>query len=323
MRKKGWPLKIGLPASCVLLISLAGAASLAAESVGCGEGVEVRLRLLGEARSEAAGTAVEGQALAAAEQGRVVIVEIESAQNLRELQAAWVGQRLHFWQEGGAAVNYRALLGVDLEHETGQFPLTLQAGLAGGGRLACSALVRVEAGQFRLERLRVEPGFVTLSTRDRERAERETNRLQEIFAGVTPERLWSGGFRAPLEAAEGSGNFGARRVFNEESRSPHGGEDFSAPKGTPVLAAGRGRVALAEELFFSGNTVVLDHGLGLYTFYGHLDTLAVEAGAVVEAGAQVGTVGATGRVTGPHLHWAARLNRARVNPLELVALAAE
>ena len=301
-----------------MLLFALGTAARAAESVDCAKGVEVRLRLPGKE-----GKAATKEAAPEAEQGRVVVVEVRGEPGLRELQATWVGQRLHFWQERSPAVVYRALLGVDVEHKTGEFPLTLQARLAGGGRLACSALLRVEEGQFRLEELTVPPGFVQLSARDRERADRETKRLLEIFAGETLTRLWSGGFRLPLEAAEGSGNFGARRVFNQEPRSPHGGEDFSAPKGTPVFAAGRGRVVLAENFFFSGNTVVLDHGLGLYTFYGHLDTLAVKAGETVEAGTQLGTVGETGRVTGPHLHWAARLNRARVNPHELVELTSD
>ena len=301
----------GAGAILALLSLLGGASTAAAEGVACGDGVEVRFSLPGN------------ENVAAAAQGRVVLLEVRGAGELRNLQAAWVGQRLSFWQESASAQVYRALVGVDLEQKTGQFPLTLEAGLAGGGRVACSAVLRVEEGQFRLEKLTVAPGFVQLSASDRARAEEETKRLLEIFATASPERLWSGGFRAPLAVAEGSGNFGTRRIFNEEPRSPHGGEDFSAPKGTPVLAAGRGRVALAENLFYSGNTVVLDHGLGLYTFYGHLDRLAVEAGEAAEAGARLGTVGATGRVTGPHLHWAARLNRARVNPLELVGLAAE
>jgi len=311
MRRAG-TLKLAAAASILALLSLVGdATAAAAESVACGDGVEVRFSLPGN------------ENVAAAAQGRVVLVEVRSGEELQVLQAAWVGQRLNFWQESASTRVYRALVGVDLEQKTGQFPLTLEAGLAGGGRVACSALLRVEEGQFRLEKLTVAPGFVELSASDRERADQETKRILEIFAGVTPERLWNGGFQAPLAAAEGSGNFGARRIFNEEPRSPHGGEDFSALKGTPVLAAGRGRVALAENLFYSGNTVVLDHGLGLYTFYGHLDTLAVKAGETVEAGGKLGAVGATGRVTGPHLHWAARLNRARVNPLELVGLAAE
>lgn len=298
-----------------MLLSALGAAARASESVDCAKGVEIRLRLPGKE-----GKAATTQAPAEAEQGRVVLVEVRGEPGLQELQAAWAGQRLHFWREKSLTPVYRALLGVDVEQKTGEFPLTLQAELSGRRHLACSALLRVEEGHFRLEELTVPPGFVELSESDRARAERETKHLLEIFAGGTPTRLWSGAFRLPLEAAEGSGNFGARRVFNQEPRSPHGGEDFSAPKGTPVFAAGRGRVALAENLFFSGLTVVIDHGLGLYTFYGHLDTLAVKPGEMVEAGTQLGTVGETGRVTGPHLHWAARLNGARVNPLELVEL---
>ncbi len=85
-------------------------------------------------------------------------------------------------------------------------------------------------------------------------------------------------------------------------------------------AAQRGRVVLSEELFFSGNTVVVDHGLGLYTFYGHLSSIAVKVNDAVESGALLGEVGATGRVTGPHLHWGLTVNRARVNPLGIVAL---
>ena len=110
------------------------------------------------------------------------------------------------------------------------------------------------------------------------------------------------------------------RILNGNPGSPHGGADFPAVTGTPVHAAQRGNVALAEELFFSGNTVVLDHGLGIYTFYGHLSEIDVKAGDALEAGAVLGKVGATGRVTGPHLHWGLTVERARVNPLLLVKL---
>lgn len=276
----------------------------AAEALPCGEGVEVRL------------------STPAAAQGRVVLVAVRSARPLRELRGAWSGQALRFWQEE-AGSEQRALLGVDLEQPTGVFPLSLSAALEGGGRVSCSALLSVEEGLFALEELSVDPRFIELSPSDRERAEREERRLLEIFRGVTPERLWAGGFRLPLAGGEAEGNFGARRRLNDQPRSPHGGEDFSAPSGTRVEAAQRGRVALAEDLFFSGKTVVLDHGLGLYTFYAHLDSLGVQEGEIVEAGAVLGRVGATGRVTGPHLHWAARLNRARVNPRDLLSVLPE
>jgi murein DD-endopeptidase MepM/ murein hydrolase activator NlpD len=111
-------------------------------------------------------------------------------------------------------------------------------------------------------------------------------------------------------------------VFNGKPRSSHEGADLAAPAGAPVAAPGPGRVALAEELYFSGGTVILDHGAGLFTMYFHLSRIDVKAGEDVDSGGRIGAVGATGRATGPHLHWGARLNRARINPLGLLKLPA-
>lgn len=268
----------------------------------CGDGVELRL----SSRKPI--------------QGGLVLVEVHSALPFAELKAEWFGQTLRFWRESNSENAHRALLGVDLEQPAGVFPLTIDAELESGERLGCSVLVSVQEGRFAVERLRVARRFVELSPRDLERAQREGQRLRGLFAKVNPERVWQGEFRLPLDRVEGAGNFGHRRVLNDQPRSPHSGEDFPAPAGTPVRAAQRGRVVLAEELFFAGNSVVLDHGLGLYTFYGHLELIAVEQGAMVEAGAFLGRLGATGRATGAHLHWGVRLNQARVNPRDLVVL---
>jgi len=108
--------------------------------------------------------------------------------------------------------------------------------------------------------------------------------------------------------------------LNGKEGSPHTGMDFPAITGTPVHAAQAGRVVLADNLFFSGNTVVVDHGLGIYTFYCHFSETAVKVGDEVTVGALLGKVGATGRVTGPHLHWGLTVEGARVNPLEIVRL---
>ena len=115
-------------------------------------------------------------------------------------------------------------------------------------------------------------------------------------------------------------NFGARRVFNGKTRSRHAGLDVAAPAGAPVVAAAGGRVALAGNFYFSGGSVVLDHGEGLFTMYFHLSRLDVKEGETVAAGQLLGAVGATGRATGPHLHWAARLGSARIDPAALLAL---
>lgn len=282
-----------------LLFSMSGEAE---DSLPCGKNIRLRLN---SSKSS---------------QGGVVLVEVRSASALTELNGKWLGQPLRFWQESKPEKVQRALLGIDLAQRTGVFPLTLAARLGSGARVSCSARVTVRAGRFRIERLHVEPKFVELSPQDLTRAHQEARHLEEIFGRVTPERLWEGSFRLPVEGIQASGNFGRQRILNGEPRSPHSGEDFPAPAGMPVHATQRGRVVLAEPLFFSGNTVVLDHGLGLYTFYGHLESIAVKVGDIVEAGTVLGQVGASGRVTGAHLHWAARLNEARVNPLQIVAL---
>ena len=124
----------------------------------------------------------------------------------------------------------------------------------------------------------------------------------------------------PLDGNKTGHNFGKRRVLNGKPMSPHTGLDISAPAGTPIHAAQRGRVVLADNLFFSGNTVIVDHGLGVYTFYGHMKSINVAEGDDVNAGAVVGKVGATGRATGPHLHWTLVVDGARVNPLGIVWL---
>ena len=144
--------------------------------------------------------------------------------------------------------------------------------------------------------------------------------MSAILDKVTPERFWDGPFRPPLRDLQARGNFGRRRFLNGQPRAPHSGEDFRADAGTPVHAVQRGRVVLARNLFYAGNAVILDHGLGLYTFYAHLESIAVQEGELVEAETLLGKAGATGRVTGAHLHLSVRLNNARVNPLDLLGL---
>jgi len=253
-------------------------------------------------------------------QGSLLLVEVKSAKPLAELKGDWGGRSVPFWQDPGRERVQRGLVGVDLEKAAGTYELKVTGQTASGEKISCRAMVAVRKGRFATESLRVENEFVEPNPEQVKRADEERQRLREIFDRVTSERLWNGKFRVPLDGVSTGGNFGKRRILNGKPGSPHGGVDFPAITGTPVHAAQRGRVALAEELFFSGNTVVVDHGLGIYTFYGHLSEIDVKVGDDLETGAVLGKVGATGRVTGPHLHWGLTVERARVNPLQIVRL---
>jgi murein DD-endopeptidase MepM/ murein hydrolase activator NlpD len=239
---------------------------------------------------------------------------------LGEVTGEWGERNVPFWQEDGNGGVKRGLLGVDLEKAPGKYELKVTGQTASGQKINCSAMITVRKGRFATENLHVEKEFVEPNPEQVKRAQEEQRRLREIFDRATPERLWDGKFRVPLDGVTTGKNFGTRRVLNGQPGSPHGGVDFPAATGTPVHAAQRGQVVLAEELFFPGNTVVVDHGLGIYTFYGHLSEIEVKVGDALEAGAVLGKVGATGRVTGAHLHWGLTVERARVNPLQLVGL---
>ena len=258
-------------------------------------------------------------------QGSLLLLELRSGtQPITAIKATWDNREIPFWQEPKAneksADIWRALLGIDLELKPEPYPLALTAKSESAEEISCSATIDVQEGKFATESLKVAPNFVTPDPEQLARAEAERQRLRAIYATITPQRLWDGNFRYPLAGVTSGGNFGKRRVLNGTPGSPHGGVDFPAPDGTPVLAPQRARVVLAEPLYFSGNTVVLDHGLGIYTLYAHFESISVQAGDLVDTGAVLGKVGATGRVTGPHLHWGLTVNRARANPLQLIAL---
>src|SRR5205085_12304860 len=148
---------------------------------------------------------------------------------------------------------------------------------------------------------------------------REAALLADTWKASANERLWAAAFVRPVNDPANSA-FGTRSVFNGKPRNAHGGADFLSPAGTPIHAPNAGRVVVARPLYFSGNTVVIDHGLGIFSMLAHLSAFDVHEGDRVAAGDRVGRVGATGRVTGPHLHWAVRAAGARVDPLSVLAL---
>src|SRR5262249_50384418 len=193
---------------------------------------------------------------------------------------------------------WRALVGIDLDVKPGAHVVTVDAGTP--ARHASYDLV-VRPRTFRTRRLTVDEDFVTPPPSEQARIAREAKLLESVWASPSAQRQWAGPFLRPVPQ-EANSAFGTRSVFNGQPRNPHGGADFLSPGGTPVRAPNAGRIAIARSLYFTGNTVVIDHGLGVFSMLAHLSAIDVEEGETIEAGRIVGKVGATGRVTGPHLH---------------------
>lgn len=213
---------------------------------------------------------------------------------------------------------WRAIVGVDLDVEPGTYRVTVES--AGAETVARGTHdLRIVPGTFRTRRLTVDPAFVTPPPAEQPRIAREAALLAATWQSSAPSRLWTTAFMRPVPHVANSA-FGTRSIFNGQPRNWHGGADFLSPAGTPIRAPNAGRISVARNLYFSGHTVIIDHGLGLFSMLAHLSRIDVEEGAMVTPGQRVGLVGATGRVTGAHLHWAVRAGEARVDPLSLLAV---
>jgi murein DD-endopeptidase MepM/ murein hydrolase activator NlpD len=211
------------------------------------------------------------------------------------------------------------VVGVDVDAKAGEHKAKVLLTMEDGRMDTRETVITVESTDFPTTELKVAEQFVQLSPANQTRANREAKEIDTIFSKTTNEILWEQPFTSPIPGGTGS-NFGHRRVFNGEARAPHAGADLRAKTGVPIRATNRGRVVLSKNLFFTGNTVILDHGLGIYSLYAHLSRLDVKPGAVVERSQLVGLAGATGRVTGPHLHWGVRVQGARVDPFSLIEM---
>jgi murein DD-endopeptidase MepM/ murein hydrolase activator NlpD len=182
----------------------------------------------------------------------------------------------------------------------------------GDGRVQQMA-VAVGSKQYAAQHLKVPPGQVDLSAADMARYERERVHLGDVLHTFSPEAPLATALLPPTPGPRSS-SFGMRRYFNGRSRNPHNGMDIAAATGTPVVAAAEGKVLDTADYFFSGNQVIVDHGQGFLTLYAHLSEIEAQVDDVVRAGAPIGKVGATGRVTGPHLHFSVYLNAVAVDP---------
>lgn len=243
-------------------------------------------------------------------QGDVLVISITAPDG--NLQSTFMDKRLHFFKtESG---NYIALAGIDMKTTPGEYPLTLFY----DNKKIFERYMKISQASFGIQRLTLPKDKVDLTPEILKRVSIEQTRLSALWP-VINEKLWKGRFIMPVNSSITSA-FGMKRIINKEERSPHSGIDIKADEGTPIAAPNNGRVALIDDQFFGGKTIVIDHGYGIYSIFNHLSKIAVSDGQLLKRGKIIGYAGSTGRATGPNLHWGVRLQRERINPVSLVNL---
>jgi len=253
-------------------------------------------------------------------QGQIIVVKIPSEDLEARVQGTFLGRTVTFFPEfrRGEPNGFVALVGVDMQDEPGTHELAVD--LRHGEQVRqLSYNILVVKEKFRVEHLKLPKDKVDLDEKSLTRWKTEQDQVKEALATDSRMKLWQAGFLEPVTGRR-TGIFGSMRVMNGQARNPHNGEDIGAPLGADVIATNDGVVRLTVDHIFSGKGVYIDHGLGFYSMYFHLSNVLVKDGDVVKAGQIVGKVGATGRATGPHLHWGVKLNGARVNPYALLDL---
>jgi murein DD-endopeptidase MepM/ murein hydrolase activator NlpD len=249
-------------------------------------------------------------------QGGVCVIRASGGGPINSVNVEFRGEKFSMAFEGQNGA-YAGLLGIDMETRPATYEIKVGA-VDEWWRVYSTALsLKVEEVDFGIQKLWLPRSMVDLDAKTLERVNKEARRLEILFQGVRDETLWNGAFLSPLQG-EITAVFGIRRMINGQHRSPHTGIDLRAEEGTPVLSSNSGVVVLVDELFFSGKSVIVDHGWGIYSMYFHLSDPMVREGDKIRKGAMVGRVGSTGRSTGPHLHWGIRVRGARVDPLSLL-----
>ena len=249
--------------------------------------------------------------------GSPELVRVQAG-NAVSIDGEWLGRKLEFFR-GRDGRTWFALAGVDVEAAVGPSALKIMLHLKSGGVRELSEVLPIHAAHYKTGALTVESKFVSPGPEELKQIAEDKQIKDKIFATSAAQPLWSANFRSPV-AAEPTDSFGTRRTFNGKLASIHKGMDFRAPSGTPVEAGNSGVVVLARPLYYEGGFVVIDHGLGLTTLSMHLSRIDVKEGQQVATGDQLGLSGATGRVTGPHLHWAVRWQGAYLDPAKLLRL---
>lgn len=261
--------------------------------------------------TQAAGLHAELSATSAID-GGIVLVNVHGVPPGANLEAKFESTELAFYPltVGGS---FQAVLGVPFNHKPGPAQLDVVVAVTGEPAHALPLPFTITDGKYPSEKLKVAKRNTNPKKADVTRILRDIKVVGAVYHQLTREKMWKGPFTYPIQSSVTS-IFGTKRVFNGKMQSFHQGLDLRAAIGTPIHASAGGIVALAEDLFFTGNTVLIDHGYGVFTLYAHMSKLDVKKGQRVASQEVLGLSGKTGRVSGPHLHWGAIIHKAKVNP---------
>jgi murein DD-endopeptidase MepM/ murein hydrolase activator NlpD len=326
---------VSFPAQRLLLVAFLGVTSLSAQSVDRGPGIRVgsadpaAIAAATPARgpqvkkTEAAAPATAGPIKNifwqpnSLKQGSPALFTVELVKPATRVSGTFAGKTLTFFKGDDATV-WHALAGDDLETKPDSYTLAVAATVA-GRIVRDSKKIDIAEGTFKTGDITVPDDFVNPSAEDKRQIAKDEVLKNHAYAHVAPKILWSGDFIKPVPAPS-TESFGESRILNEERSSLHRGTDFPVKEGTTVIASNAGVVVLAAAMFYEGNCVIVDHGDKFFTIYMHLSKMTVKVGDVVKKGERLGLSGATGRVTGPHMHMGVRWNGAYLDPVQLLSL---
>jgi murein DD-endopeptidase MepM/ murein hydrolase activator NlpD len=252
--------------------------------------------------------------------GSPCLFTIELSNPSSSVTGTWQGHKLTFFRTRQDPERWYAIAGIDVGAKPGDYDLSVTIDHQGDLK-ALHRTIHVAAAPYTEIPLTVPEKFVQPDAHAQKIIAADQVVKRKAFSDSAPTPLWSGKFISPLQTAPSTDSFGTRRVFNGSLASIHRGLDYRAKPGTPIRAANAGRVILARPLYFEGNCVVIDHGLGLMTIYMHLSKFNVKKDQLVKRGQLIARSGRTGRATGPHLHLSVRWQGEYLDPAKLFLIA--
>lgn len=246
-----------------------------------------------------------------------VLIEI-TQKDIKDVKLTFDKQNIDFFKNPFKKDSFYALLPISYYQNLDNYRIILSY-IKDNKKIFKGLNLKVIDGNYKSETLNVQPSKVKPNKENQERVKRENEEATKIYNTFTPEIFWNEDFIYPLNSKITS-EFGTKRVYNQELKSYHGGTDFQAKDNTPIIASNSGIVRIAQDRFYAGKSIIIDHGHGVYSCYFHLNSMNFKVGDFVKKGEIIGLSGSTGRITGPHLHFGIRIQGLQVDPLQAIEI---